>query len=62
MLGHLIEIHYMDGRVEKKKGWHSTKAISELWVDDVVIHGHTILGHIIWSALRDPCLAIGSVI
>ncbi|NAS89804.1 hypothetical protein C4E24_08770 [ANME-1 cluster archaeon AG-394-G21] len=35
MLGHLIEIHYMDGRVEKKKGWYTTKAISDLWVDDV---------------------------
>jgi hypothetical protein len=35
MLGHLIEIHYMGGRVEKKKGWYSTEAISELWVDDV---------------------------
>jgi len=35
MLGHLIEIHYMDGRVEKKKGWHSSKAISDLWDEDV---------------------------
>lgn len=39
----------------------STEAISELWVDDDVIYGHTFLGHIILSALRDPlqpCLAL----
>jgi len=35
MFGHKIEIHYMDGRVEKKKGWYSAKAISELWDEDV---------------------------
>jgi hypothetical protein len=34
----------MDGRVEKKKGWHSTKAISDLWDDDDVEYvDHTIL-------------------
>ena len=36
MFGHLIKIHQMGGRVEKKKGWYSTKAISELWDEDDV--------------------------
>ncbi|MGC9443694.1 MAG: hypothetical protein ACP5E9_01980 [Candidatus Methanospirareceae archaeon] len=35
MFGHKIEIHYSDGRVELKKGWYTTTAISELWRDDV---------------------------
>jgi hypothetical protein len=35
MFGHKIEIHYMDGRVERKKRWYSSRAISEIWSDDV---------------------------
>lgn len=35
MFGHKIEIQYMDGRVERKKGWYSSKAISEMWDDSV---------------------------
>lgn len=35
MFGHIIEIHYVDGRVEKKKGWYSSKEISKIWVDDI---------------------------
>ena len=35
MFGYKIEVHHMDGRVEKKKGWDSPKAISEMWSDDV---------------------------
>jgi hypothetical protein len=35
MFGHKIEIHYMDGRVERKRGWYSSRAISEMWDDSV---------------------------
>jgi len=35
VFGHIIEIHYVDGKVEKKKGWYSAKEISEIWDDDV---------------------------
>jgi len=35
MFIHKIEVHYMDGRVERKKGWYSSKAISEMWDKDV---------------------------
>jgi len=35
MFGHIIEVHYMDGRVEKKRGWYSSKEISEMWDENV---------------------------
>lgn len=35
MFGHKIQVHYMDGRIEEKKGWDSSKAISEMRGDDV---------------------------
>ena len=35
MFGHKIEIHYVDGRVERKKGWYSSKGVSEIWDDDI---------------------------
>jgi hypothetical protein len=35
MFGHKIEVHFVDGRVERKRGWYLTKAVSELWDDDV---------------------------
>ena len=35
MFAHKIEIQYMDGRVERKKGWYSSREISELWDDSV---------------------------
>ena len=35
MFYHIIEIHYIDGRVEKKEGWHSSKEVSEIWDDSV---------------------------
>ena len=35
VFGHIIEIHYVDGKVEKKNGWYSAKEISEIWDDDV---------------------------
>ena len=35
MFAHKIEIRYMDGRVERKKGWYSSRAISEMWDDSV---------------------------
>lgn len=35
MFGHKIEVHYMDGRIERKGGWYSSKAISEMWDDSV---------------------------
>ena len=35
MFVHKIEIHYTDGRIEKMKGWYSSKAVSEMWDDDV---------------------------
>jgi hypothetical protein len=35
MFGHKIEVHSMDGRKERKSGWYSPKAISEMWDDSV---------------------------
>jgi hypothetical protein len=35
MFIHKIEVHYMDGRVKRKKSWYSSKAISEMWDKDI---------------------------
>ncbi|MBL7132209.1 MAG: hypothetical protein ISS45_12555 [Candidatus Omnitrophica bacterium] len=35
MFGHIIEVHYMHGRVEKKRGWYTSKEISEIWDGNV---------------------------
>ena len=35
MFGHTIQIHYMDGRVEKEDGWYSARTISEIWDESV---------------------------
>ena len=35
LIAHKIEIHFVDGRVERKNGWYSSKAVSEVWGDDV---------------------------
>ncbi len=35
LFGHIIRVHYMDGRVEKKDGWYTEKAISKIWDDSV---------------------------
>ena len=35
MFGHKIEVHYTDGKVERRRGWYSSPKISEMWNDDV---------------------------
>ena len=35
MFGHIIEIHFIDGSIEKRDGFYSAKIISEMWNDDV---------------------------
>jgi len=35
VFGHIIEVHYMDGRIEKRRGWYSSKEISEIWDQNV---------------------------
>ena len=35
MFAHRVQVHYADGRVERRDGWHSTRAVSDIWDDDV---------------------------
>ena len=35
MFNHIIEVHYMDGRIEKKRDWYSSKEISRMWDENV---------------------------
>jgi len=35
MFGHIIEVHYKNGKIEKESGWYSSEGISELWDDKV---------------------------
>lgn len=35
MFDHIIKVHYVDGRVEKKEGWYSTEEVSKIWNEGV---------------------------